>query len=110
MCILICIICILQLIPSSHFTNSRSIGPKNDDEEEDREQERLAKRFAKRARMNRLLEMHGEEKEFTQSRLLDEDEDLKKELTKIRVRNVFSYYYYHVSQSSTNLFQTCTLL
>lgn len=50
------------------------------------EQERLAKRFAKRARMNRLLELHGDDKEFSQSRLLDEDEDLRRELTKIRVR------------------------
>ncbi len=73
------------------------LGPKNEEEEEDKEQERLAKRFAKRARMNRLLEIHGEEKEFTQSRLLDEDEDLRKELTKIKVSNMFSYHLYHVS-------------
>ena len=46
----------------------------------------MAKRFAKRARMNRLLMMHGDDHEFSQSRLLDEDKDLKKELTKIRVR------------------------
>jgi hypothetical protein len=60
-------------------------GHNKNDDEEDQEQEKLAKRFAKRARMNRLLQLHGDEEEFTQSRLLDEDEDLKKELSKIRV-------------------------
>jgi len=35
--------------------------------------------------MNRLLELHGDEKEFSQNRLLDKDEDLQKELKSIRV-------------------------
>ena len=52
---------------------------------EDRAQERLAKRFAKRARMNRLLEMYCDDAQFSQTRLMDEDEDLRKELKSIRV-------------------------
>lgn len=60
----------------------------NIEDDEDKLQERLAKRFAKRARMNRLLDLHAGDKEFSQSRLLDEDEDLKRELTKIKVSQV----------------------
>ncbi len=80
-------------LPEENFSDSEDEsndendenGKNNEDDEEDREQERLAKRFAKRARMNRLIELHGEDKEFSQTRLLDEDEDLRKELAKIRV-------------------------
>mmetsp|Transcript_24171 Transcript_24171/g.56385 ORF Transcript_24171/g.56385 Transcript_24171/m.56385 type:complete len:208 (+) Transcript_24171:44-667(+) len=52
----------------------------NEDEDEEREQEVLAKRFAKRARMQRLIETHGEEEEFTLQRLIDEDETIKMDL------------------------------
>ena len=39
--------------------------------------------------MNRLLETHCDDAQFSQTRLLDEDEDLRKELKSIRVcRNV----------------------
>ena len=55
------------------------------DQGEDKEQKNLAKRFARRARMNRLLEIYGDEKEFSQSGLIDQDEDLQKELKSIRV-------------------------
>jgi len=55
-----------------------------DSDNEDRQQEHLAKRFAKRARMNRVLETYGADSEFSQSRLLDEDETLKTELSTIR--------------------------
>jgi hypothetical protein len=55
--------------------------PENDEEAMEREQERIiAKRFAKRARMQRLIETHGEEQEFSQLRLIDEDESMKQEL------------------------------
>ena len=54
--------------------------PSNDDDAEEVEQELLAKRFAKRARMQRLLESHGSEDEFSQMRLIDEDETMKIEL------------------------------
>lgn len=60
---------------------------KNLDEDE-KEQERLAKRFAKRARMQRLLETYGEDDEFTQSRLIDEDNSMKIELKKMKVGNL----------------------
>jgi len=56
----------------------------NEEDEEDLKQERIAKRFAKRARMNRLLEAHNDESQFSQSRLIDEDDNLKKELKSIR--------------------------
>ena len=49
------------------------------------EQKNLAKRFARRARMNRLMEIYGDEKEFSQSGLLEQDEDMQKELKSIRV-------------------------
>ena len=35
--------------------------------------------------MNRLLEMHCDDAQFSQTRLLDDDEDLRKELKSIRV-------------------------
>ena len=61
------------------------LGEKNSEDEDDREQERLAKRFAKRARMNRLLEMHNSDTQFSRSRLLDEDVTLQKDLKAIKV-------------------------
>jgi hypothetical protein len=51
---------------------------------EEKEQERLAKRFAKRARMNRLIDLYGHEEEFSQSKLIDEDESLKIELQRMK--------------------------
>jgi len=50
--------------------------------------------------MNRLLELHGDDEEFTQSRLLDEDEDLRNELKKIRVsevkaNSIFIHKFFH---------------
>jgi hypothetical protein len=35
--------------------------------------------------MNRLMEIYGDEKEFSQSGLLEQDEDMQKELKSIRV-------------------------
>jgi hypothetical protein len=58
------------------------------EEEEEQEQERLAKRFAKRARMQRLIELHGHEAEFSQSKLMDEDVDLKLELQNMKVQSL----------------------
>ena len=52
----------------------------NDDDVEEVEQELLAKRFAKRARMQRLLESYGGDEEFSQMRLIDEDQTMKIEL------------------------------
>ena len=57
----------------------------NSEDEEERTQERLAKRFAKRARMQRLVELHGDSQEFSQQRLIDEDESMKLELSKMKV-------------------------
>jgi hypothetical protein len=54
-------------------------------DEEEKEQERLAKRFAKRARMQRLLEAHENEKEFSQMKLIEEDTSFKIELQMMRV-------------------------
>jgi hypothetical protein len=59
-------------------------GPENDEDAEEREQERLAKRFAKRARMQRLMETHGEDEEFSQLRLIDEDQSMKQELMSMK--------------------------
>ncbi|GKY94392.1 hypothetical protein MPSEU_000405200 [Mayamaea pseudoterrestris] len=59
-------------------------GTGNQDEEEEKEQERLAKRFAKRARMQRLMELHGQDEEFSQNRLLEEDTMLKDELSQMK--------------------------
>ena len=57
-----------------------------DDEEKllERQQERLAKRFEKRARMQRLIDKHGHDEEFSQSRLIDEDESMKVDLLKMK--------------------------
>lgn len=51
----------------------------------ERTQERLAKRFAKRARMCRLEEQYAESQEFSQQRMMDEDESMKKELSQMKV-------------------------
>lgn len=87
-------------IPEENFTDSEGEdddeeadeGQANKDENEDKDQEALAKRFARRARMNRLLEEYGEDEEFSQRRLLDEDEELQKELKSIRVRTKSSRF------------------
>lgn len=60
-------------------------GEKDEDLEE-KEQERMAKRFNKRARMQRLIEAHGHEEEFSQMKLIEEDTTLKEELQKMKVR------------------------
>ena len=45
--------------------------------------------------MNRLLELHGNEKEFSQGRLKDQDGDFEKELRSIRVsRAAFSHRHF----------------
>ena len=59
---------------------------KSQQEQEEEENERVAKRFAKRARMQRLIEQYGEEEEFSQARLMDEDQSLKWELQNMKVR------------------------
>jgi len=64
---------------------TEATGPSNAEEQEEQEQERLAKRFAKRARMQRLIEAHGHEEEFSQSKLIDEDTNLKLELQRMKV-------------------------
>lgn len=53
-------------------------------DEDDKEQQRLAKRFARRARMNRLLELHGDDEEFSQIRLIDQDQSMQLELKSIK--------------------------
>jgi hypothetical protein len=68
----------------------------NSDDEEEKTQERLAKRFAKRARMQRLEESHAESEEFSQQRLIDEDETMKLELKKMKVGTSFSLL--HISR------------
>jgi hypothetical protein len=57
-----------------------------EDNIEDKEQELMAKRFAKRARMQRLFEAHGQEEEFSQAKLIDDDAAMKLELQKMKVR------------------------
>ena len=74
-------------------------GGAGSDAEEDREQERLAKRFAKRARMQRLLENHGGDEEFSQARLIDEDETMQKDLKSMK--NALSRKRRQISSSST---------
>ncbi len=54
--------------------------------EEEREQERLAKRFSKRARMQRLLDAHGHDEEFSRSKLIEDDEMIKADLQRMKVR------------------------
>eukprot|EP00934_Nitzschia_sp_Nitz4_P003029 Nitzschia sp. Nitz4//scaffold133_size116822//89097//92845//NITZ4_003818-RA/size116822-snap-gene-0.8-mRNA-1//1//CDS//3329535429//3019//frame0 len=58
-------------------------GPDSEAEEE-RTQERLAKRFAKRARMQRLEEEFADSEEFSQQRLIDEDESMRQELSQMK--------------------------
>jgi hypothetical protein len=65
-------------------------------DDDEKEQERLAKRFAKRARMQRLLEAHGHEEEFSRSRLIDDDEALKAELQNMKVKISQSYFAVYV--------------
>ena len=70
----------MRLIYSLQAASGRT-----EDDEEERTQEKLAKRFAKRARMQRLVELHGQSEEFSQQRLLDEDESMKLELSRMKV-------------------------
>ena len=80
-------------IPAEDFTDSENEegneedneAEKNSDDEEDADQENLAKRFARRARMNRLIALHGNDKEFSQGRRLDTDKQMQEELKSIRV-------------------------
>ena len=65
----------------------------NNDDEDDVEQQKLAKRFARRARMNRLLEIHGNAKEFSQN---TQDLDLEKELKSIRVSEQIAHQRSHL--------------
>jgi hypothetical protein len=57
-----------------------------EDNIEDKEQDLLAKRFAKRARMQRLIDAHGQDEEFSQAKLIDDDAAMKLELQKMKVR------------------------
>ena len=92
-------------IPDEIFTDSEGEddedeaddGQANKDNNEDKDQEALARRFARRARMNRLLEEYGEDEEFSQRRLLDQDEELQKELKSIRVRTNISIFFFRHS-------------
>lgn len=59
---------------------------KDKDNADEKEQERLAKQFSRRARMQRLIEQHGDDKEFSQLRLIDEDETTRLELKMMKVR------------------------
>jgi hypothetical protein len=66
--------------------NEKDIQPILDNvDNEDIEQEKLARRFSKRARMQRLIEKHCHDEEFSQSRLIDEDDVLRTELSQIKV-------------------------
>ncbi|KAI2505893.1 hypothetical protein MHU86_8492 [Fragilaria crotonensis] len=76
----------------------------NDEDAEEREQERLAKRFAKRARMQRLLEAHGEDEEFSQLRLIDEDQRMKEELMSMKDVAGLSRRQYSASSNSQSAF------
>lgn len=72
--------------PSTLTKNCTEVSPEEAIEAaEERTQERLAKRFAKRARMCRLEEMYADSQEFSQQRMIDEDESLKKELSQMTV-------------------------
>jgi hypothetical protein len=70
---------------AENVDESHEPGVVSKEDEEEKEQERLAKRFAKRARMQRLIELHGHEAEFSQSKLIDDDTDLKMELQNMKV-------------------------
>jgi len=74
----------------------------NNMDEDEKEQERLAKQFAKRARMQRLLETYREDEEFTQSRLIDEDESMKSELR--RMKSVMAGSKRHNSTTSSKTY------
>eukprot|EP00977_Amphora_coffeiformis_P006366 scaffold1353_cov161-Amphora_coffeaeformis.AAC.38 len=65
--------------------NAGTASGEKDEDLEEKEQERMAKRFTKRARMQRLIEAHGHEEEFSQMKLMEEDTTLKEELQKIKV-------------------------
>ena len=65
--------------------DSSATAAKSQHEQEEQEQERAAKRFAKRARKQRLIEQFGEEEEFSQARLIDEDQSLRWELQNMKV-------------------------
>lgn len=68
---------------------NNDLGEGDDDNkqtEEEREQEKLAKRFSKRARMQRLIDAHGHDEEFSRSKLIDDDEMIKADLQKMKVR------------------------
>lgn len=81
-------------IPEDEFSDSEDENEDEDvkngddvqgeNDEEDKEQERLAKRFARRARMNHYLKLHGDDKEFSQSRLIEQDQTMQMELKSIR--------------------------
>jgi hypothetical protein len=76
---------LLDLLLTFHVFETDAENANNSDDEEEKTQERLAKRFAKRARMQRLEESHAESEEFSQQRLMDEDETMKLELKKMKV-------------------------
>ena len=76
----------------------------NEEDAEDREQERLAKRFAKRARMQRLLEVHGNDEEFSQLRLIDEDHRMKEELMSMKDVTGLTRRQYSASSNSQSAF------
>lgn len=63
----------------------------NDEDLEEKEQERMAKRFTKRARMQRLIEAHGHEEEFSQMKLIEEDTTLKEELQNMKASQKVVY-------------------
>ena len=88
--------------------NNEPIDPGVDQNEvmEENEQERLAKRFAKRARMQRLLDAHGHEEEFSQSRLIDEDADIKADLLRMKVSKEFRAVLSLYSSFTISLIQT----
>lgn len=64
-------------------TNEADVDP--EELREEKEQEILAKRFEKRARMQRLLDVHGNDEEFSRSRLIDEDVEMKLDLQTMKV-------------------------
>lgn len=64
----------------------KKVDDKDDDDTDEKEQDRLAKQFSRRARMQRLIEQHGEDEEFSQLRLIDEDETTRLELKMMKVR------------------------
>ena len=73
-------------------------GKKEEDGDDDKEQDRLAKRFAKRARMQRLMDEFGDDEEFTDSRLIEEDSNMKEELSQMKVSTVVPWACMRVSR------------